>query len=206
VVLLFSHSATDGSQGVILNKRVLSRAGSVESGCFWSSSDLITECTRAAHADRRDPGTIPGIGEAVEPIHYFGGSTFALDRLVMMHMFANIPGSKEIVLARNDEELSAWAAMAEGSEELEGFEGFEDEHRNIKVFVGGLMADVLAQRWEVSFEHKPVPIWIFHGVTTWTTGKLVDEIENGAWTVRSGTLDALMYFSKIFADVHDYDY
>lgn len=190
-VLLFSHSATNGSQGVILNQRILSRAESLESGCFGSSSDSITECARGQDGHSEIEGV-------AEPIHYFGGPTFALERLVIMHMFSDIPGSREIVLARNGGEPSARAAEVERWEGLKE-SGVEREDGNI--FLGGSMADVLAERWQAGSEHKPV--WIFHGVTTWTSGQLAEEIENGVWTVKSGTLDDLMYFSNIFAGLHD---
>ncbi len=203
-MLLFSHSATNGSQGVILNQRIRSsRAGTLESGCFWSSSDSIAECERVQPGADRDHATIAGIEEVADPIHYFGGPNLALERLVIMHMFSNIPGSREIVLASERGEPSAWAGEIAGLGGLEASGEFEVELEDSKIFIGGMVADVLAQRWQAGSDLVLAPVWIFHGVTTWTAGQLTEEIQNGVWTVKPGTLRDLMSFSKIFADLHD---
>lgn len=208
VVLLFSHSEKNGSQGVILNQRILSRAESLESGCFSSSSDLITECTRAQHRHQEEEEDI------AEPIHYFGGPTFALERLVVMHMFSNIPGSREILLAGDDEEREVLEMGVDAAEM-----GYPE-----KVYFGGLISDVLTQQRRPGSERKP--IWIFHGIryrfassalprvlyirlsnmhrfciyplcSAWSKGQLIEEIDAGAWTVKPGTLDDLVFFSQI---------
>lgn len=193
VVFLFSHSSNNGSQGVMLNQRIRhSRTGGLESGCFLLPSDSIAECERV-RPSADISATVTGLEEAIEPTHYFGGPVFALERIIMMHMFSNVVGSREILLAR-DEEPGARANEVEGLERSKVSDGFEVEDG--KIFLGGLAADVLAQRQQAGQQLKPV--WIFHGVTTWNAGQLVDEIENGAWMVKPGTLDDLLYFSKIF--------
>lgn len=159
VVLLFSHSATNGSQGVILNQRILSRAETLESGCFDPASDLISECIRHHSQASHD--------EDYGVTHYFGGPKFALERLVVLHTFSDIAGSREISLPGDE----------------------------ASIFVGGLMSDVLAESFlKRQSGDEDAPVWVFHGISSWSSGQLVDEIDAGAWTVKPGSMDDLVFF------------
>lgn len=199
VVLLFSHTATNGSQGVILNQRILSRAETLESGwcvlhiasldCFCFSSLLRSQpCSQSRSESRShllslssfDPASDlireciqhhsqPSHDEDFGVSHYFGGPKFALERLVVLHTFPKIAGSREIVLPGDGDEVS--------------------------IFIGGLMSDVLAE----SFLRRKTgdmdsPVWVFHGISSWSPAQLDDEIEAGAWTVKPGSLDDLVFF------------
>ena len=180
VVLLFSHSSSNGSQGVILNQRILSRAESLESGCFSSSSDELSECIQhdGRLADDHDLLDLLAHGEHTQhrdeefwSLHFFGGPKFALEKLVVMHTLPNVKGSKEIALG---------------------------DGRHDKVYFGGLMSDILTEARKYGSERAP--IWIFHGISTWEGGQLLSEVRLGAWSVKPATLDDLHYFG-LFDDI-----
>ena len=106
------------------------------------------------------------------PRHFFGGPVGlpgegATQEITVLHGLTTVRDSREIQLASMDQ----------------------------KLYYGGKIGDVLEEANKTTYEQESVPVLIFHGISTWSSGQLEREISAGAWGYKKATYEDILDFT-----------